>query len=91
MGYEVRLKTENISNGYLTLGLLEIARAEMGGKPLSQIDITPPKTIAPSRPLPTGSASTQAFAGWAYHSLCSTNAVSMAVPGSSACGAQPGL
>ena len=39
MGHDVRIKTENISNGYLTLGLLEIARAEMQGKPLSQIAI----------------------------------------------------
>src|ERR1017187_1312435 len=29
----------------------------------------PPKTIAPSRPLPTGSALTQLVADWRYHRL----------------------
>ena len=36
----------------------------------SRSEPTPPKTIAPSRPLPIGRAwLSQFFAGWAYHSL----------------------
>src|SRR5881394_1942375 len=36
---------------------------------------TPPNTIAPSRPLPMGSASFHIFAGWRYHKTFAPEAI----------------